>query len=131
MKKTVVLLSGGLDSTVNLCQALEKTQVALALTFDYEQASAQKELSAARAICQRYKIPHKTLSLSWLGELSQSSLNCNDRTVPKNINLEDELQCSESAQSVWVANRNGVFLNIAAAYAEALSLGINCSWFQS
>ena len=50
MNKGIVLLSGGLDSTVSLASLLDSTKFELALTFDYGQMSAQKEADAAYKI---------------------------------------------------------------------------------
>ena len=51
MVKSIVLLSGGLDSTVALGYTKEKYGINLALTFDYGQKSADKEiLKTAREI---------------------------------------------------------------------------------
>ena len=36
------------------------------------------------------------------------------------MNIESDEASKESAEKVWVANRNGVFLNIAACFAESL-----------
>ena len=46
----VALLSGGLDSVVATTAAHRDGGVALALTFDYGQRSAERELAAARAV---------------------------------------------------------------------------------
>ncbi len=43
----IVLLSGGLDSAVNLKLAADETGVRLALTFDYGQRAAAREIAAA------------------------------------------------------------------------------------
>ena len=54
----VVLLSGGLDSAVNLKQALDETGVALALTFDYGQRAAAREAAAAALMCRELDLHH-------------------------------------------------------------------------
>ena len=43
--------------------------------------------------------------------------------------LGDEKAELEAAKAVWVPNRNGVFLNVAAAYAEALGAGVVVAGF--
>ena len=50
MSKSVVLLSGGLDSTVSLAHGLIASEVELFLTFDYVQRSAAQEKKAAAAL---------------------------------------------------------------------------------
>ena len=47
-KNAVVLLSGGLDSTVNFLAALVESNVMLALTFNYGQKAALPEIKIAK-----------------------------------------------------------------------------------
>lgn len=121
MKKAVVLLSSGLDSTVNLLFAKKDYEISMALTFDYGQKAAPQEIRSAKAICAQYKIPIEVIRLDWLSHISKSSLNSKDKSIPVGVDIQmDDLEASQkSAKSVWVPNRNGVFLSIAASYAEA------------
>jgi len=114
----VVLLSGGLDSTVALAKTLEQMPVRLALMVDYGQRALVPELSASKAIAQHYNVPHKIIELPWLAECLPASLDANQ---PKNQWLQTS-QTNPMIETlrVWVPNRNGVLLNIAASYAEAL-----------
>ena len=120
-KKSIVLLSAGLDSTVNLAIALEKTNVVLALTFNYGQRAVQKEISSARKICKHYQIPHQVIDLQWLKNLGDSSLTDRSIKIPtgNSIAIDDIKTSEKTAQSVWIPNRNGLFLNTAAAFAES------------
>lgn len=119
--KAVLLLSSGLDSSVNLVRALQDMEIALALTFHYGQRAALKEISAAQSLCQRYAVPHKVIDLSWFHDFSQSALNSNVNLPSHSPESLDDKEASEkSAKAVWVPNRNGIFLNIAAGYAEGL-----------
>ena len=43
MNKGIILLSGGLDSTVSMASLLNSTKFELALTFDYGQKSVKKK----------------------------------------------------------------------------------------
>lgn len=122
-KKAVVILSAGLDSSANLCLALEKgLEVVLALTFDYGQKAALKETAAAAHLCRHYGISHRIVSLPWFRDFNRSSLLVEDQKIPTGDEVQiDDLKSSEDTKkSVWVPNRNGIFLNIAAAYAESL-----------
>jgi len=110
--KAVVLLSGGLDSTVCFKRAVDETEVRLALTFDYGQAAVERELEAAREMTRRYGVKHAVIDLPWMEELLPARLQKGSRWEEK----PDE----EAAASVWVPNRNGVFVNVAAAFAEAM-----------
>lgn len=120
--KVVVLLSAGLDSSVNLYRVARDHEVALALTFDYGQKAAKKELESAQKLARQMQVQHKTLNLSWFKDFNRSSLLVDNEAVPTGaqVQLDDKIASQASAKSVWVPNRNGIFLNIAAAFAEAL-----------
>lgn len=117
-----MLLSGGLDSAVNLYKANQETKVILALTFDYGQKAVKKEILSAQKLCEKLNIPHKVLAISWLKDLGQSSLTDPSRTIPTadSVKIDNYENSLRTAASVWVPNRNGVLLNIAAAYAESM-----------
>ncbi|WP_413612241.1 7-cyano-7-deazaguanine synthase QueC [Bdellovibrio sp. HCB-110] len=122
-KKVVVLLSAGLDSTVNAYEAIKHHhEIVLALTFNYGQRAAKKEMEASAKIAAHLKIPHKIVDLPWFKDFNKSSLLVEDQVVPtgKQVEIDSLEKSEETAKSVWVPNRNGIFLNIAAAYAEAL-----------
>lgn len=117
--KSIILLSGGLDSLVALGYSFKHTDynVQLALTFDYGQKSAKQEIEASEKIANYYNIEHKVISLNWLKDITNTAL-VSDKEIPdKNFNTD------ESAESVWVPNRNGLFLNIAACFCD--SIGYN------
>lgn len=111
--KSVILLSGGLDSLVSLGVAKDEYNIQLALTFDYGQKSLLQEISASKEICRYYNIEHKVIELPFLKEITKTSL-VSDEDVPV-----ENLGTTESAHAVWVPNRNGLFLNIAASYADS------------
>lgn len=110
MSKGIILLSGGLDSVVSLGLGLEKYGIKLALTFDYGQKSAKDEIEASKKICEYYGVEHKVIKLDWLKNITHTAL-VSDEDLPDTM---DE----NSAKSVWVPNRNGLFLNIAASFAD-------------
>jgi 7-cyano-7-deazaguanine synthase len=118
----VILLSGGLDSSANLAFCHERDEPVLALTADYGQRAYEREVAAARELCALYGVRHETLSLRWLGQLGGSSLTSLDQDVPAIATelLDDARATTETAKSVWVPNRNGVLINVAASYAERI-----------
>ena len=122
MPASVVMLSGGLDSTVNFQRSLDGGDVAVALTFDYGQRSARREREAAALMCRRSRVRHRVVRLPWLAEITTSALVSPGRALPHPPprKLDDPAAARRSAERVWVPNRNGVFLAIAAAWAEAL-----------
>jgi len=125
-RKAVVLLSSGLDSSVNLFEAHQKEEVLLALTFDYGQKAAKKEIEHSAKLAAYLKVPHKVLALPWFKDFNKSSLLMDSEKVPtgKQVDIQSHEQSLQTAKSVWVPNRNGIFLNIGAAFAEALGAQI-------
>lgn len=122
-RKVVVLLSAGLDSTVNLYETLKHGhEVVLALTFDYGQRAAKKEIEYSAKLCKHLGLAHKVVALPWFKDFNKSSLLVDSEKVPVGVDvqIDNHERSTETAKSVWVPNRNGIFLNIAAAYAEAL-----------
>lgn len=109
--RSVVLLSGGLDSVVNLKLAADRTKVVLALTFDYGQAASANEIEAARQSASLLAVPHMVVSLDWYGSL-----------LPSQGSGQHDVASMDSVypKDVWVPNRNAVFLSIGAAFAEKL-----------
>ena len=119
-EKSVVLLSGGLDSVVNFKKALDISDIALVLNFDYGQRSAYRETEAARNIAVKYGVPFRSLPLSWMSDIDKG-LTAGEIPDYDPAQLDNLDYANRSAKAVWVPNRNGVMINIAAAFAEALN----------
>jgi len=119
-RRSLVLLSGGLDSSANLAMCKDYDEPVLALTVDYGQKAAAAEIRAAKAISEYYQVKHRVLDMKWLGACGSSGLTSESSTIPKVKTSElDELEVTkESAKKVWVPNRNGLLINAAAAIAE-------------
>ncbi len=113
--KSIVLLSGGLDSLVSLDLTKNEYNVELAITFNYGQKSAIDEINTSKNICEFYKIEHQIIPLNFLKDITRTSI-VTDAKLPTGKDLENSV---ESAKSVWVPNRNGLFLNIAGAYCDS------------
>lgn len=112
--KGVAILSGGLDSTVSLAAALRAMDVVLALTFDYGQRAAARERTASARIARHYRVPHRVIPIPWLAGITTTAL------VKRSARLPRHQMSAASAKAVWVPNRNGIFIEVAAAHAEAL-----------
>lgn len=115
MSKSIILLSGGLDSIVTLAYSQKHTDynVNLALTFDYGQKAIENEIEASKKVCEYYGVKHEIIKLDWLKNITKSSLVA-EKGVPdsnKKHNLKD----------LWIPNRNGLFLNIAACYCDSFN----------
>ena len=124
MKNAIVLLSAGLDSTVNCYLTKRDYQNITALCFDYGQRASQKELSKASQIAKELQIPFQSLNLPWLKDLSDSALTSASTHLPKNVDISDINETQKSAQAVWVPNRNAIFIHIAAAFAKGKNTDI-------
>lgn len=128
----VVLLSGGLDSLVAAHLATRAYRLRLAVTADYGQRAADAEMAAAAQQAAALGVEHQGVHLPWLGGISASALTDAGAALPRlgANELDDVAAAGATAAAVWVPNRNGVLLMVAAAYAEALGcdavvIGIN------
>lgn len=115
-EKAVVLLSGGLDSTVALAKAVENFHVLMAVTVAYGQRAIKKELLATAQMAAFYQITHRIIHLPWMEELLPVAMKA---TVGGVLPLDPPQADPMAVKTVWVPNRNGVLLNIAASLAEA------------
>lgn len=113
--KSIILLSGGLDSLVSLGIKYKELNIDLALTFDYGQKSLDKEIQASKKICEFYNLKHEVIKLDWLKQITKTSL-VSESDIPTGEELNNTV---ESAEKVWIPNRNGLFLNIAGCYADS------------
>lgn len=117
----MTLLSGGLDSAAATFQAqLLGWKGALALTFDYGQRASRAELRQAARLAERFGIAHRIVPLPWFADFLTGGALLGRGVVPEPDprRLSDRTLTEATAKAVWVPNRNGIFLNIAAAYAE-------------
>lgn len=119
---SVVLLSGGLDSALNLALvARDRDTKHYAITMDYSQRAKDREIFFAQELAKHYNVDWVLFSLPWLGEKSDSALNRAELALPEfQINeLDDSEKTTKSMNQVWVPNRNGIFVQIAAMFAES------------
>lgn len=113
MKKCVVVLSGGPDSTTVAYWAKDQGYDVHALTFNYGQI-AKIEIHRAVMIAKELDIPHIKIDISNLKEIYSGVTSLVDESIPITPNF---------SQPIVVPFRNGVFLATAVAYAA--SIGAN------
>ncbi|ETA67204.1 MAG: 7-cyano-7-deazaguanine synthase [Methanolobus sp.] len=119
------MLSSGLDSVTSVAAVLEKTDIKMALIFNYGQRAVDREIQNSIKVCEHFGLDYRVLDITWMQEITNTSLVNTNTDVPK-LSMEeisDEADPSitvESAKAVWVPNRNGILINIAAAYAESM-----------
>ena len=112
-KKAVVLLSGGLDSTTTLAQALADGCECTALRFRYGQRHT-KELDSAEKVCRHYNVAHVVIDLNLSS--FRSALTMKDIDVP----MDREGKLDEDIPITYVPARNIVFMSVAAGLAESI-----------
>ncbi len=113
--KSVVLFSGGLDSTTLLALSLSKGEDVYPLTVSYGQRH-DVEIKKARLILKKYNIENK------YNEIVQDLSFLNDCSlINSELDVPEEL--SEEIPSTYVPARNIIFLSIATSYAEAVGAG--------
>lgn len=111
MKKAVILLSGGLDSTTCLAFAQSQGFASYALSFDYGQKH-NAELHAAKRIAKAFEVKqHEIISLAAIGNLGGSALTDEDIAVPDFSGLG-------KIPITYVPARNTIMLSIALGFAE-------------
>ncbi len=113
MAQSLVLFSGGIDSTTALYWALKEKKSVSALSFDYGQRH-KLEIILSEKITDELGIPHKILKVN-LDQIGGSSLTDSSLPLPLFRQLEE---IEEGVPSTYVPFRNGIFLALSAAWAE-------------
>jgi 7-cyano-7-deazaguanine synthase len=116
-KQVVVLVSGGMDSVAALYEAHQAHEVVGALSFDYGSKHNHKEIPFAAWHCRKLDIPHRTITLDFVGQLFKSDLLQSGGTIP------DGHYEQQNMKQTVVPFRNGIMLSIAGGYAESIEAG--------
>ena len=114
MKDSILIFSGGMDSTTLLYDYRER--IALALSFDYGSNHNARELPFAELHCQRLGIEHIVIPLDFMHQYFHSSLLDGDDAIPEGNYAEANMR------STVVPFRNGIMLAIAVGMAESRGL---------
>ncbi len=115
MKRAVVLLSGGIDSTTTLAIAIAEGYDAYALSFDYGQRH-QIETEAACRVAVSLGAKAQRIAKIDLRVFGGSALT-DDVAVPKQ---RSEAEIAQEIPVTYVPARNTIFLAYALAWAEVL-----------
>ncbi len=113
-KDSLLVLSGGMDSTTMLYDFAE--QVALAVTFNYGSNHNAREIECARRHCAALGIEHLVIDLDFMHRYFRSSLLQGADSIPEGHYADDNMK------STVVPFRNGIMLAVAAGLAESRSL---------
>ena len=112
--KTLLIYSGGLDSTTLLYEY--KESIALAVTFDYGSKHNAREIAYAVENCKRLGIKHLVIPLGFIGQYFKSDLLLSGGDIPEGSYAD------ENMKSTVVPFRNGIMLAVAAGLAESYEL---------
>jgi 7-cyano-7-deazaguanine synthase len=121
MKKAVILLSGGMDSTTCMSVAYKEGYDMYPISFDYNQRH-KKELECAKNVAEFYKVKqHKIIKLDNVGGSALTDFT---------IDVPDYKGDSEKIPVTYVPARNILFLSYAVGYgevidAEAIFIGVS------
>ena len=118
MKRAVVLLSGGVDSTTTLAIAMAEGYEAYALSFDYGQRH-QIEIEAARRVANSLGAKEHCVAEVDMRIFGGSALT-DDLDVPKK---RSETEIAHGIPVTYVPARNTIFLAYALAWAEVIPTG--------
>lgn len=113
VKKAVIVLSGGLDSTTCMGIVQDAGYDIYAITYHYGQRH-HREVEQAKKICEHYQVKdHRIVNLTFLRDIGGSALTDDDIDVPGS-------EGEESIPVTYVPARNLIFLSAATAYAEVV-----------
>lgn len=118
LKEALVVFSGGMDSTVLFAHALQLYGVdaVTTLTFHYGSKHNEQEIRAAKKITDYYRVKFELIEMPFIGELFRSDLLKSGGDIPKGHYADPTMK------KTVVPFRNGIFLSIAAGYAESLGI---------
>lgn len=113
-KDSVIVVSGGMDSTSMLYEYRDR--IAIAVTFDYGSTQNAREREFAIMHCKRLGIKHIIIPLDFFRPYFKSSLLMSAEEIPDGNYDEDNMR------STVVPFRNGIMLSIACGIAESNGL---------
>ncbi len=113
MKKAVVLLSGGMDSTTALYIAKSEGYEIYAISFNYGQRH-YKELDCAKIIAENAGVKEHIIVNTNMDAWGGSAL------TDANISVPDSNANNDKIPITYVPARNMIFLSYAASYAEVV-----------
>ena len=114
MKDSILIYSGGLDSTTMLYEYREC--IAMAISFDYGSNHNSKEIKCADLHCERLGITHVVIPLDFMRRYFRSSLLDGAEAIPEGHYEDDNMR------STVVPFRNGIMLSVAVGMAESNEL---------
>lgn len=117
MEKTIVLLSGGMDSLVCAGEAFSKNQEVSLLHMNYGQKTSVRERKSFDDIADFYKVKEsdrKIIDMTFLKQIGGSSL------TDENISVKSYQGDSNVIPDSYVPFRNSIILSLAVSWAEVV-----------
>ncbi len=114
MKDSILILSGGMDSTTMLYDFQKR--IALAISFDYGSKHNAREIPFAQMHCKRLGIEHIVIPMRFIADYFESSLLQGGDEIPEGNYDNDNMK------STVVPFRNGIMLSVAVGMAESRGL---------
>ncbi len=114
MKDSVIIVSGGMDSTTLLHDW--KDRIALGISFDYGSNHNAREIPLAAMHCKALGIKHIVINLDFMHQYFKSSLLEGADAIPEGNYTDSNMT------STVVPFRNGIMLSIAIGIAESNGL---------
>jgi 7-cyano-7-deazaguanine synthase len=112
--KSIIILSGGMDSTTALSWALDQNHdVRCLLSFWYGSKHNDREWESACAVAEFYRLPIFRCRLDFIAELFKSDLLASGDVIPEGHYADP------SMKKTVVPFRNGIMISIAAGFAES------------
>lgn len=121
--KTILVLSGGLDSTTLLYHLLDLKHEVKCISFNYGQRHS-RELEQAKKTCEKLGVEHKIIDISFMKSIASNSSLTGDIATPHG-HYE-----AENMKLTVVPNRNMIMASIAIGWAvnlgyEAVAFGVH------
>ena len=112
-KDTVVVHSGGMDSSLCLALAIKNhgAENVLSLSFSYGQRHTT-ELEYAKSICKKWKVDHRVINIDCLNKITDSAL-LDPKTKIEHV--------KDKAPNTLVVGRNGLMARVAGIHADNIS----------
>lgn len=108
MKKAIITISGGIDSTLTAAIAKERGYGLYFLTVNYGQKNLERELKNTKFFAEYFGAEkHKVIDMTWLGDLGKSGM------TDSKIHFD-----AEHDDLIYVPFRNACILSAAIAWAE-------------
>ena len=105
--KTLVLLSGGMDSVTALHWSAREYEVVGTVSFDYGSKHNAKEIPMAAWHAAQLRVKHETIALDFVNRLFASDLLQSGGEIPEGH------YAAENMKKTVVPFRNGIMLSVA------------------